>query len=74
MRSVQVKTGDPRDRYRRTMRILPFSRFKGLPLPGELVDLHLPGTRQPVPGVINWVHMGDEMFGVEPDFQTIMGR
>jgi len=74
MRTVHVKTCDPRDRYRNTMRLLPLDRFPGIPMPGELVDMVLPHALSPIPGVIHYIHFGDGIVGVEPDYQTILSR
>lgn len=74
MRTVHVKTRDLRDRFRKTMRLIPLDRFPGMPMPGELVDMMLPHALAPIPGVVHYIHYGDGIVGVEPDFQTILGR
>ena len=71
---VRVPTSAPRDRHRHTIRLLRFDQFPGMPIPGELVELQMPGTRQTIPGVVAYSHFGDRIVGVEPDFQMIMAR
>jgi hypothetical protein len=72
VKTVQVRTADPRDRHRATIRLMSLDRFPGMPIPGELVNLQMPGTTQTIPGVVAYLHTGDGVVGVEPDFQTIV--
>lgn len=71
IRVVNVPTAAPRDRHRRTVRILPASAFEGMPVPGEPVSLRMAGTLRPVPGYIHYVHWDDGIVAVEPDFQLL---
>lgn len=71
IRIVDVPTAARRDPQRATVRLLPLHLFDGLPLPGEPVRLRMAGTFRPVPGMIHFVHYGDGIVAVEPDFQLI---
>jgi hypothetical protein len=73
LRIVDVPTAAPRDPQRATVRYLPLAAFRGLPVPGEPVELRMPHTRQTIPGSIYFVHWLDGVVAVEPDHQTIHG-
>lgn len=64
---VPVPTGAPRDRHRASIRLLPLRSFPGVPIPGELVELRMAGTRRTIPGVVSYFHTGDGIVGVEPE-------
>jgi hypothetical protein len=74
VRIVHVPADAPRDIFRRTVRVLTLAEFRGLPFPGEPLDLYQPGATRPVPGVVQFVDCRTGTVGVEPDFQTIMHR
>ena len=74
IRIVDVPTAARRDPQRATVRYLPLSAFDGMPLPGEPVELRMAGAFRPVPGMIHFVHWGDGIVAVEPDFQLVHGR
>ncbi len=71
MQTVEIRTADRRDRQRHTLRLIPLDRFHGMPIPGEPVLMRHAGVFQPVPAVVHFVHYGDGLAGVEPDFQSI---
>jgi hypothetical protein len=73
LRIVDVPTTAPRDPQRATVRYLRLDTFRGLPIPGEPVELRMPHTRRTIPGVIHFVHWFDGVVAVEPDMQTIHG-
>lgn len=72
MQHISIRTADLRDRDRFTVRIVPLRRFERLPVPGEPVQLRMPGTLRTIPGHVHFVHYGDETVGVEPDFQSLL--
>ena len=74
MKVVDIPTAAPRDRQRKTMRLLTFAQFPGVAVPGELIELRLPGTTRTIPGVVSYYNGRDGIVGVEPDHQTILAR
>lgn len=69
--AIVIRVSTPRDRHTPTIRLIPYTKFPGMPVPGMGVDLHHVGVTRPIPGFVHSFDVDAGIVRVVPDLQTI---